>query len=146
MCMPMYRHVLAAIDLLENSAAVLQHAAPLAELFEARLTVLHVVNYSLSPDLDYVMPRPDERENELLESARKKLDELLEREALSNGGVETMVVSGRPKVEIARIAERDEVDLIIVGAHGRHGISGLLGSTTDRVLHNANCDVLTVRP
>jgi len=142
--MPVYQHVLAVVDLGENSAAVLQHAAPVAELCDARLTVLHVVNYSPSPDIDYVLPPSDETENKMIKSAEKRLQELLEREALTRG-VETVVVSGRPKVEIVRAAEREKADLIVIGAHGRHGLTGLLGSTTDRVLHHATCDVLTVR-
>jgi len=142
--MAVYQHVLAAVDLGENSATVLQRAAPLAEICDARLTVLHVVNYYLSPDLDYVLPPTDETETRLVEAAQERLQELLEREALSSG-VGAVVVSGRPKVEIVRAAERERADLIVVGAHGRHGLNGLLGSTTDRVLHRAGCDVLTVR-
>ena len=142
--MPVYRHVLAVVDLGERSATVLQHAAPVAELCDARLTVLHVVNYSPSPDFDYVLPPSDETEEKLIRTAEERLQELLEREALTEG-VGTVVVSGRPKVEIVRVAERERADLIVIGAHGRHGLSGLLGSTTDRVLHHATCDVLTVR-
>jgi nucleotide-binding universal stress UspA family protein len=48
-------------------------------------------------------------------------------------------------MEIVRAAERGKADLIVIGAHGRHGLTGLLGSTTDRVLHHATCGMLTVR-
>ncbi|MGW8228388.1 MAG: universal stress protein [Gammaproteobacteria bacterium] len=142
--MSVYQHVLAVIDFSEASTGVLQHAAPLAELCNARLTVLHVVNYSPTPEFEYMLPREDDSEIKLIEAAEKRLQELLEREALSSG-VEGKVVVGRPKVEIVRIAKRNKVDLIVIGAHGHHGIGGLLGSTTDRVLHHAACDVLTVR-
>lgn len=142
--MAVYQHILAAVDLGEHSATVLQQAAALAQVCDARLTALHVVNYSLSPDLDYVLPPSDETEARLIGGAQQQLQELLEREALSSG-VGTVVVSGRPKVEIVRVAEREEADLIVVGAHGRHGLTGMLGSTTDRVLHRAGCNVLTVR-
>jgi len=142
--MSVYQHVLAVIDFSEASTRVLQHAAPLAELCNARLTVLHVVNYSPAPEFEYMLPREDDSEFKLIEAAEKRLQELLVREALSSG-VEAKVVVGRPKVEIVRIAERNKVDLIVIGAHGQHGIGGLLGSTTDRVLHHAACDVLTVR-
>jgi universal stress protein A len=128
----------------ETSATVLQHAAPLAELCDASLTVMHVVDYSPATDVDYLLPPQDELVVELISVAEKQLQQLLEREALSKG-VETLVVSGRAKVEIVRTAEDRKVDLIITGAHGRHGLSGLLGSTSDRVLHQASCDVLTVR-
>lgn len=53
---------------------------------------------------------------------------------------------GRPAAEIRAHAERIGADLIVIGSHGRHGIPGLmLGSTANGVLHDAPCDVLTVR-
>lgn len=53
---------------------------------------------------------------------------------------------GRPATEIRAHAEKIGADLIVIGSHGRHGIPGLmLGSTANGVLHDAPCDVLTVR-
>jgi universal stress protein A len=142
--MTVYQHLLAAVDLAENSTKVLQHAAPLAQVCDARLTVLHVVDYTPPTDVDYVLPPLDEKESKLIDATTQRLQELLEREALTSG-VEAVVVAGRPKNEIARAAEQANVDLIVVGAHGRHGLAALLGSTADRILHSVSCDVLTVR-
>jgi universal stress protein A len=55
------------------------------------------------------------------------------------------VVLGQPAKEINRIASEDTVDLIIVGSHGRHGLALIFGSTSNSVLHGADCDVLAVR-
>ena len=55
------------------------------------------------------------------------------------------VVVGMPDTEIHRFAEEHNVDLIVVGSHGRHGFALLLGSTSTGVLHGAQCDVLAVR-
>lgn len=52
---------------------------------------------------------------------------------------------GSPKTEIIRVATENQVDLIVVGSHGRHGLALLLGSTANGVLHHAPCDVLAVR-
>ncbi len=52
---------------------------------------------------------------------------------------------GPPKSKILEIAENIAADLIICGSHGRHGLSLLLGSTANAILHGAKCDVLTVR-
>jgi universal stress protein A len=52
---------------------------------------------------------------------------------------------GSPKAEIIRIAREQRVDLIVLGSHGRHGLSLLLGSTASSVIHHAECDVLAVR-
>lgn len=142
--MSLYQHILAAVDFGKNSIAVLRHAAALAQLCEARLSVLHVVEYSPAPDVDYVIPPADDMEERLIEAAEKQLSQLLVQADLGDSAT-PLVVAGRPKVEILRIARQEGVDLIVAGAHGRHGILDLLGSTTDRVLHQATCDVLTVR-
>jgi universal stress protein A len=44
-----------------------------------------------------------------------------------------------------RMAKEEDVDLIIVGSHGRHGLALIFGSTSNSVLHGAPCDVLAVR-
>jgi universal stress protein A len=52
---------------------------------------------------------------------------------------------GRPALEVKAYAEEIGADLIVIGAHGRHGLSGMmLGSTANGVLHGSPCDVLTV--
>jgi universal stress protein A len=55
------------------------------------------------------------------------------------------VSAGSPKREIARIARESEVDLIVIGTSGMGGIKRLLGSTTNGVLHDAPCDILSVQ-
>ncbi len=56
------------------------------------------------------------------------------------------VLYGRPATEIHAEAEKVSAELIVVGSHGRHGLSRVvLGSTANAVLHGAPCDVLTVR-
>jgi universal stress protein A len=56
------------------------------------------------------------------------------------------VLYGRPSAEIQAHAEKIGAELIVVGSHGRHGLSRvMLGSTANGVLHGAKCDVLTVR-
>ena len=71
--MPVYQHIIAAVDLGEHSAKVLQQAAAMAQLCEAELTVLYVVNYTFSTDMDYVIPPEDELESKWIETAKKKL-------------------------------------------------------------------------
>jgi universal stress protein A len=141
--MSVYQHILAAVDFGENSAKVLQQAMAMAQLCAAKLSVMHVVNYSASSDTDYMLPDADELENKMIEAARNQIKELLQREALT-GSVHAIIRSGRPKIEIVRAAEQEGADLIVVGAHGRHGIAGLLGSTANRVLDGAKCNVLVV--
>lgn len=71
------------------------------------------------------------------------------RERAAAFGIEPQKVAtriGRPAVEIRAHAEHIGADLIVIGSHGRHGITGLLlGSTANGVIHNSPCDVLVVR-
>ena len=53
-------------------------------------------------------------------------------------------VSGSPAIEIRRLAEEIDADAIVIGSHGRSGWKVMLGSTANKVLHGAKCDVLTV--
>jgi len=142
--MPVYQHILAAVDLGDKSASVLQQAGELAKICGAKYTVLHVVNYSPSPNPGSMTASTDETENSLIEVARKQLQELLQKEALDKG-VDTIVTSGKAKVEIARIAEQEKADLLIVGAHVVKGLAGLFGSTTNSVIDQATCNVMVVR-
>ena len=52
---------------------------------------------------------------------------------------------GQPANEMRRMAKEENIDLIIVGSHGRHGLALIFGSTSNSVLHGAPCDVLAVR-
>jgi universal stress protein A len=59
--------------------------------------------------------------------------------------VDLEVELGTPKHEISRYVKEHKCDLVVLGSHGRHGISLLLGSTANAVLHDMPCDVLTVK-
>ncbi len=143
--MTKYNKILVAIDFNEHSDAVIQSALMQAECSGPVLVALHVVDFTPSIDDNYyyAISPTDQLEETLLNSAGKQLKEMLIR--LGATGVRQLVTLGRPKQEILRVAQREEADLIVIGAHGRHGILGLLGSTTDRVLHQASCHVLIVR-
>jgi len=141
--MQVYKKIMAAIDFSDHTDAVLQRAQLLAKHEGAALLVLHVVDYYWPTDTDYVLPPVDEVEEKLIEEARSRLDTLLKDTGLAHA--KAIIVTGRPKQEILNVAEQEQSDLIVVGAHGHHGIAGLLGSTADRVLHRSCCDVLTVR-
>jgi universal stress protein A len=89
------------------------------------------------------MPQELELDQDLLELAYKRLQQLAEKYGVADS--ERFVSQGNTKHEILRIAEKQKVDLIVIGSHGREGIQLLLGSTANAVLHGAPCDVLAVR-
>tara|TARA_B110000967_G_scaffold190389_1_gene215071 strand:+ start:130 stop:636 length:507 start_codon:yes stop_codon:yes gene_type:complete len=81
--------------------------------------------------------------NDIRENLLPNLESMATEHKLNN--VSALVEFGRPTDLIVEVAERENIDLIILGSHGKHGVALLLGSTADGVLHHAQCDVLAVR-
>jgi universal stress protein A len=140
-----YRHILLAADFSEHGGTVAAQARGLAQLHGAELSAVHVVENLPFLDSSYgpIVPFDIDLTQQMLEAARVRLDELADRLGIPSG--RRWVELGSPKLEITRIAEAQQVDLIVVGSHGRHGLALLLGSTASGVLHHAACDVLAVR-
>ena len=139
--MPTYKHVLFATDLAEDSDNIAKKVTKLAELYEAKLSMVHVVEHLAAIAYSYM--GSIEVEDQLVNEARaelKKMGDLMQ-VAEENRHLEV----GHPKTEIIEVANRVGADLIIVGSHGPHGITALIGSTTNAIIHGASCDVLMVR-
>ncbi len=142
--MALYRHLLLAVDFSPESNYIGERAKALADASGARITLIHVVEHvPLDLSNDLVLAQPVNIDQELLEDARSQLGALADE--LDLGSSPRIVELGSTKGEILRIAEENEVDLIVVGSHGRHGLALLMGSTANAVLHGAKCDVLAVR-
>lgn len=139
-----YRHILCAVDLSEENVAVASRAAELAKYYQAKLSLLHVVEY-IPIDLanELVLPQQQEIEQQLVVQAQSNLDSLAKQIDIEPAN--KAVVQGSTKSEIVEYAQVNQVDLIVLGRHGRHGISRLLGSVANAVLHHAPCDVLAVK-
>jgi universal stress protein A len=139
-----YRHLLAALDLSEESDTVLQRCVGLRDGFGARLSLVHVVEYvPMAYSGDLALPEDFNLEQELLGVARQRMDAVGERVGVPAG--DRHVALGVTAREVLRVVEDQGVDLIVVGSHGRHGLALLLGSTAGAILHHASCDVLAVR-
>ena len=140
-----YQHVLLAVDYTKHSVYVAEKARVLANKYQAKLSVIHVLDNIPMPDTNYgtVIALDQIAPNELLEAEKIKFMELGDQLAIDV--VNRWMVWGIPTQEIINIADQEQVDLIIVGSHGRHGLALLLGSTANSVLHHAKCDVMAVR-
>lgn len=90
----------------------------------AALLVLHVIDYYWPTVTDYVLPPVDEMKEKLVEEAHARLHTVLKDAALKHA--KKVIVTGRPKQEILDIAEREQADLIVVGAHGHRCSNGSL--------------------
>jgi universal stress protein A len=141
--MSRYTKILVLLDLSDASEQVAVAARELAQTYAATLVIVHVVEYvPVEPMGEAIMPTV-QIEDELLQRARLKLNDLTARTKL--GGVRTRVEAGNIKAEILRVAEEEAADLIVLGSRERHGLAILINLTEDTVLHAAHCDVLAVR-
>ena len=142
--MATYRKILVAVDLSPEARSVLARACELRDLYGSELYLIHVVEpIVLGGDYDLVPVMPVEIEETLLQRAKGYLGTLVRE--MNVADVQQSVEVGSVKHEILRFAEEQDCDLIVIGAHGRHGVATLLGSTANAVLHGTKCDVLCVR-
>jgi universal stress protein A len=140
-----YKHILLAVNYSAQNDYVANKAKSLADTYQAKLSIIHVLDNIPMPDTNYgsVIPLNENSNYDLLEAEKTKLIVLGKRLAVSEDN--QWLVWGVPKEEIIEIAIQQHIDLIVVGSHGRHGLALLLGSTANSILHHANCDVLAVR-
>ncbi len=140
-----YQHILLAIDFSEQSECIAARARELARLYQAKLSIIHVLDNIAMPDTAYdtVIPLDQDSHDEALQAEKNKLIDMAVRLDIDRNC--RWLVWGVPKQEIVQIADEQQVDLIVVGSHGRHGLALLLGSTANAILHHANCDVIAVR-
>ncbi|MDX1474352.1 MAG: universal stress protein [Reinekea sp.] len=141
--MASYKKILVAIDLTEEAPQVLNKAKDMCTAHGAQMSLIHVVEpvgYAYGGDIPMDLTELQEQ----LDKAAK--DQLANYGKQYDVGEDEQIVSvGRPESEIHRMAEELDVDLVIVGSHGRKGFQLLLGSTANGVLHGSKCDVLAVR-
>ncbi len=137
--------VLVGIDFSESSEKALRHAIAISRSYGAKFYFAHVVS-----SLGFVMAGPEVTAMAAEATARdlQKLETyLLQTGALTGILYEAMVCQGEIWQELKRVTERQHVDLIVVGTHGRTGLRKIaLGSVAEAVFRHASCPVLTVGP
>ena len=138
--MSIYKHILIPTDFSEHSRHAAEKALVLQKLFDARLCVIHVVNY-LPPA--FVSAQSEHTSAvQIISRATAYLSEWAEASGLD--GADQVVSSGPAGREVIAAAEARGVDLIVIGTSGEGGMKRLLGSTTSAVMHHAPCDVLSI--
>jgi nucleotide-binding universal stress UspA family protein len=101
--------------------------------------------YAPAPDSSYAFP-PSYME-ELKTSAERSLAQAIDPQWAKGKTIVRSTEWGTPFVEIVRYAKEHDIDLIVLGTHGRTGLKHvLLGSVAENVVRKASCPVLTVRP
>jgi len=139
------RCLLIAYDNSRDADLALSYGTLLAEQYQAEVHVLHVISDEAAVDPELAWSDAS-RENSY-EIAARRLQESIPREACLWCNVVTAVRYGQPWHEIIEYASEHEIDLICMGASGRHlSWEKMFGSTADRVLRQAPCPVLVCHP
>ena len=145
--MPEIKKILCAIDFSEASAEVAQYAAMLGNCSGAQVLVLYVAP-SLSQYVGFHVP-PSSIESivkDIVDGAETSMQEFLAKN-FAGTNAKGEVVSGYAAEEILTAAEEEQVDMVVMGTHGRRGIDRIIfGSVAEKVVKSAKCPVLTVRP
>jgi nucleotide-binding universal stress UspA family protein len=141
--------ILYATDLSSTSEPAWDEAQRLGRLFNAEILLLHVVAPPVVLPVEGYFP-PD-LYGEVIQDARraaeKGFDRLLGSVAGSGLKVRLRLEAGPVATRILEVASQEAADLLVVGTHGRTGLQrAMLGSIADRMVRQATCPVLTVRP
>lgn len=134
------KHILVAVDFDETSDVALIYARSLASNFGAQLHMIHV--------MQNLFLRPMANDPSAIEEGigRRLADRLTAEERQTLRAVPVLRKSDAPAEEIVKYATEEQIDLLVIGTHGRSGVAHMLmGSVAEKVVRTAPCPVLIVR-
>ncbi|MEX0901838.1 MAG: universal stress protein [Pseudohongiellaceae bacterium] len=141
--MSMYNKIIVAIDLSEDSKWVMDRAVKLADGDAGKLSLVHVVEpVAAAYSMDAYAININELQQEAMNIATQRLTDIGKKIGVPPS--QQFALLGAPSTEIRNLASEQNADVIVIGSHGHSGWKILLGSTANKVLHGAACDVLTV--
>lgn len=140
------RSIVCPVDFSPGSSHATEYAAGLAKTLNAKLLLLHVYPLTTYVGPDGGMIITPDVAAQLSDQSQKALNRVCDHLKERGIHVEPHVRDGSPLDEITEFAEQNKADLIVMGTHGRGGLSRLLlGSVTERVVRTSKIPVLTVR-
>jgi universal stress protein A len=141
------QNVMVATDFGEAADTALRYGRELAGRFGATLHVVHVVEASyVGFGVETYVPLLPDVDRELEESARGRLNSLIDSAGNGSCAFAAVLRSSVPPVAIVDYARDHDIDLIVMGTHGRGALAHLvMGSVAERVVREAPCPVLTVK-
>ncbi len=142
------KRILVGCDFSADSDLAVKYGLSLAQEFQTELYLAHVLEPRIYKDmLAPTAGAPDSGREGLREKLTQKLEDMVPEDAKPWCVPETLLLAGHPSDELTKYAVVNEVDLIVLGVRGHSVMESLLvGSTTDRVVRQAPCPVLSVRP
>lgn len=141
--------ILVPVDFSPHADRALRYAATLAHRLGATLALVHVIEDPFVTGAwtsEVYVPSFQEVRDQVIADAERKLAMLRDSVAAMDVSAETSVTTGWPVQAIIDHAAQGGFDLIVMGTHGRTGLThAVMGSVAERVLRRAPCPVLTVR-
>lgn len=140
------KNILAPTDFSDVSNSAAGYAAKLAVATGARLHLHHIVPDVMDGRSAVETPHLGHALDDAEKEGNAKLKELLSEHEKAALSLTSYVGFGPPADEITEYAGKNDIDLIVMGTHGRSGLEKMwLGSVTEKVLRHATCPVLVVR-
>ena len=142
------KKILFPLDLTENSSKILPYVLSISEKYDSIVYLLHVVQ-DLNRWGKLYVPHPsmDKFQKEAIEVAKKAMDKVCENQLQSCPNFQKRVVSGDAVDEILKVVESEDIDLLIMGTHGRKGLEHtIFGSVANNVLKKSPVPVLVINP
>jgi len=139
------KRILAPVDLSENSEYALKYAKLLSEQFKAKLYIYHCIG-DIQSAVGYVPSLPTSQIiNAVKEDVLKEIEHFRNRYNLNND-VEVVIEVGNAARKIVEFADKNNVDLIVMGAHGKSGLERFMfGSVTEKVMRLSSKPVLEIK-
>jgi nucleotide-binding universal stress UspA family protein len=138
----MFNHILVPTDFGETAEHALDVAIELAKKFGSRISLLHVYQIFVPAAYGESIVWPADQ---IASGARQALDTRLSAAKQRYAGVEAILKAGNPADEIIEVAKSSKADAIVMGTHGRRGVSRLvMGSVAERVVRTSPVPVLTL--
>jgi len=143
----MFKKIVCPIDFSEFTDEIVKYAVNITKKFNAELHLIHII-----PNLNYFTPYESFLTPENLVAIEKNIEKEVEKDFEKvtkdiDMPLKKIVKTGVTFVEIIDYIKEEDIDLVVMGTHGRSGIEHILiGSVAEKVVRKSPCPVLTIRP
>ncbi len=139
------KQIVVASDLTETSDSALDYAIDLAKVLGAKVTLVHAYEVPMYGFPDGVMVAPTDFATRTKDAARESAHAMCSSHQKEGVELTSVVREGAPWEQVNKVADEMAADLIVVGTHGRKGLShALLGSVAEKIIRASKLPVLTV--
>jgi nucleotide-binding universal stress UspA family protein len=148
------KKILLPCDLTTNASKIFPYVLSVAEKYNSTIYLLHVVE-DLHGLAFYPYPglgndqkiHEKAAEETLLKKVEKMCDEVCDKHFQGRSNISKVIIAGHPVVEILKFVESEDIDLIIMGTHGRSRMEHVIfGSVAENVVKKSPVPVLTINP